>query len=251
MSLHFDEQLPFAYIADNKNNRIETLSFIDNREGIEELELDDEHTFQLVARPTEDNDRATLFVAGESGSGKSYFIREYAKRYNSMFPKNEIFLISYLDKDKTLDAYKKITRLNCFNNEFMRECLNMKLEDNFQDSLVIFDDIDCIVEKKAKERIYALLFKMLKIGRHTATSVAYLGHELYHSPELKTILNESMTITIFPRFLNFKKLRYLLEEYLGLSKEQIAKIRTIKDRSVTYIKGADKIILSDHSCFML
>lgn len=73
------------------------------------------------------------------------------------------------------------------------------------------------------------------------------GHELYVSNELKGILNESMTITFFPRFLNFKKLKYLLEVYLGLSKEQMKRIRSI----VTFIKGSDKIILSDTQCFIL
>jgi hypothetical protein len=116
---------------------------------------------------------------------------------------------------------------------------------------VIFDDIDSIVNKKTKEKIYGLLNKMLRTGRHFGTSVAYAGHELYASPELKSILNESMTITFFPRFLSYKKLKYLLEVYFGLSKEQIERIRAIRDRSVTYIKGSDKIILSDTQCFIL
>jgi hypothetical protein len=89
---------------------------------------------------------------------------------------------------------------------------------------------------------------MLRIGRRWSISVAYVGHELYASPELKSILNESMTITFF---LSYKKLKYLLEVYFGLSKEQIERIRAIRDRSVTYIKGSDKIILSDTKCFIL
>jgi hypothetical protein len=127
----------------------------------------------------------------------------------------------------------------------------MDIKTEFENSLVIFDDVDCIVNKKTKEKIYSLLNKMLRIGRHFSLSVAYLGHELYHSNELKAILNESMTVTFFPKYLNFKKLKYLLEQYFGLSKEQIAKIRGIRDRSVTYIKGSDKLILSDKQCFIL
>lgn len=168
-----------------------------------------------------------------------------------MFPKNPIYLISYLDKDATLDAYKEIIRIDAFNHGFLDECMELDLEVEFSDSFVIFDDIDSVTSKKMKEKIYGLLNKMLRIGRHYNISVAYLGHELYHSNELKSILNESMTITFFPKFLNFKKLKYLLEVYLGLSKEQIKRIRSIKDRSVTFIKGSDKIILSDTQCFIL
>jgi len=129
--------------------------------------------------------------------------------------------------------------------------MKLDLETEFGNSFVIFDDIDAITSKRMKEKIYGLLNKMLRIGRHFNISVAYVGHELYSSHELKSILNESMTITFFPRFLNYKKLKYLLEVYLGLSKEQITRIREIKDRSVTYIKGSDKIILSDTQSFIL
>jgi len=38
---------------------------------------------------------------------------------------------------------------------------------------------------------------------------------------------------------------------MGLSKEQIARIIAINDRSVTYVKGADKVILSNTQCFVL
>lgn len=93
---------------------------------------------------------------------------------------------------------------------------------------------------------------MLRLGRHENISVAYLGHELYASHELKNILNESHSITWFPKFLNFKKSKYLTENYFGLSKEQIARIHNIKNsRSVTYLKGSDKLILTEHEIFIL
>jgi hypothetical protein len=96
------------------------------------------------------------------------------------------------------------------------------------------------------------LNKMLRIGRHFNISIAYVGHELYNDPQLKAILNESMSITFFMKFLNHKKLKYLLETYFGLSKEQIERVRNIKDsRAITYIKGFEKVILSEHMCFIL
>ncbi len=158
--------------------------------------------------------------------------------------------MSYLEKDATLDAYKEIRRIDAFNSEFLDECLDMDLED-FRDSLVIFDDIDSIVNKKTKEIIYGFLNKMLRLGRHFQISVAYVGHAIYGSNEIKQVLFESQSITIFPRFLTYKKLKYLLEVYLGFSKAQIEKIRAIKDRSVTIVKGSDKLILSDTQCFVL
>jgi len=244
------EEDNFAFVTNSKGKRVGEISCVD-KEGDDTVELEDGFKFVLAPRPVKELERMTLFVAGESGAGKSWFIREYAKRYKAMFPKNPIYLLSYLDKDETLDAYKEIIRINAFRQDFLDECMDWKLEDEFPNSFVIFDDIDAIVNKKTKEKIYGLLNKMLRIGRHCGLSVAYVGHELYHSNDLKSILNESQTITFFPRYLNFKKMKYLLEVYFGLSKEQISRIRKIKDRSVTYIKGSNKVILSDTQCFVL
>ena len=244
-----------AYIVDTrkkKNSQVATLSYDENGEiGCDEIELESGFKFELAPRPLSEKERTTHFIAGESGSGKSYFAREFAKRYKSMFPKNDIYLISYLEKDETIDEYKEIIRINAITKEFLDECMDLDLEVEFKHSMVIFDDIDSIVNKKTKEKIYGLLNKMLRLGRHHNITVLYLGHELYNSPELKHILNESMTITFFPKHLNYKKMKYLLEVYFGLSPEQIEKIRSIRDRSITYMKGHDKIILSDSTCFIL
>ena len=256
MSLEFNENNKskniISYIVKkDTNRRVNNLCLVDEDSGATDVGINDEHKFTLAPKPSSEKERSVLFIAGESGAGKSYFAREYAKDYSKMFPRNNIYLISYLDRDETLDSYKKITRLNCFNDEFLAECNTLDLEAEFSNSFVIFDDIDSMTEKKIKVIIYGLLNKMLRLGRHYNISVAYLGHELYSSHELKCILNESNTVTFFPRFLNFKKMKYLLQEYFGLSQDQIEKIRAMKDRNVTFIKGANKVILSDSQCFIL
>ena len=39
-----------------------------------------------------DSERDTVCVLGSSGSGKSYWIKEYCETYHKKHPKNEIFL---------------------------------------------------------------------------------------------------------------------------------------------------------------
>lgn len=141
-------------------------------------------------------------------------------------------------------------RLQALTPEFLNECLDINF-DEFRDTFFIFDDIDSIVKKKTKETIYGLLNKMLRLGRTYGISVACIGHTLYGSNEIKQVLFESQSITIFPRYLTYQKLRYLLDKYLGFSKQQIEQIRKIKDRSVTIVKGADKVILADTQCFVM
>jgi hypothetical protein len=255
MSLTFSDKKAentIAYVTTkDKNKIISNLILSESEDYAEDVGLDDNHKFMIAPRPLKEKERSVLFVAGESGAGKSYFIKQYAMNYKKMFPKNPIFLISYLDRDETLDSYDEIKRIDCFTEEFLSECETIDIDNEFGDSFVIFDDIDSISNKKEKAIIYGLLNKMLRIGRHYNTSVAYLGHELYANHELKGILNESHSITFFPRFLNFKKLKYLLEEYFGLEKDKVAKIRALKDRNVTYIKGTDKVIVSDTRAFIL
>jgi type II secretory pathway predicted ATPase ExeA len=102
-----EEENQFAYIENTQGRRQGTLSYSESTDGDENIELEDNFRFCLAPRPIKEKERMTLFVAGESGSGKSYFIREYAKLYKAMFPKNAIYLISYLEEDETSDAYKK------------------------------------------------------------------------------------------------------------------------------------------------
>ena len=187
--------LELKIIINKKDNKeVGTLSLIEkSKDGMSEICLDDNHLFQLM--PFKHRERTTMFVASESGAGKSFFTREWAKQYHKMYPKNPIYLISYLEQDKTLDSFKEIIRIDAFNPRFLEESLQLDLQLEFSDSLVIFDDIDCVVNKNAKQKIYGLLNKMLCIGRHFGISVAYVGHELYNGPQLKAILNESMSIT--------------------------------------------------------
>lgn len=235
-----------AYICDKKNKIQSVINYkCDN--GLDNITIKDDYHFQIAPIPISETERITMFVAGESGSGKSYFIREYAKFYHKIFPNNPIYLISNLDSDETIDEYKKIIRLNACNNpEFLSEISKIDINE-WTNSFIIFDDIDSITNKNKKEIIYGFLNKCLRIGRHNNISVAYLGHELY-GLDVKHVLNECKYITFFPKYLNHKRMKYLLETYFGMSKNQIQLIKEIglNTRPITYVKGYPKYIIADH-----
>lgn len=71
-----------AFIANEKGKREGTLSFSESQDGDDSIELEDGYTFQLAPRPLKEKERMTLFIGAESGAGKSYFAREYAKEYH-------------------------------------------------------------------------------------------------------------------------------------------------------------------------
>ncbi len=249
----------FAHIVednsknDNKHKKVGSISiYPDKDDGITEMEINDGYRLQLIPSNRE---RDVIFVGAESGAGKSYFIKQYCIEYKQKYPKNPIYLISYLDEDVTLDNYKQIERLKAFEPEFLDFLHNItpkEINEEFKDCLVIFDDVDCISEKPIYKKIHGFINKLLRIGRHSNTSIAYLGHELYNCPDLKHILNECHYIVFFPKYLNFKKMKYLLEQYLGLSNDEILRIRNIKNsRHITFIKGYPRIILTQKSVYYL
>ena len=130
MSLDFNESNKsnniIAYVLNSQTKkRINNLCLHeDPEEGGTEVKIHDGYKFALAPRPVNEKERYDIFIAGESGAGKSYFIREYAKDYKKLFPNNPNYLISYLDRDDTLDSYDQIIRLYCFNNPFLNDCPN-------------------------------------------------------------------------------------------------------------------------------
>ena len=111
MSLDFIEKKAsniISYIVNKSSNKkINNLCLLDNETGASEVQINNDHKFTLAPKPINEKERSVLFIAGESGAGKSYFAREYAKDYNNkLFPHNQIYIINYLDKDETLDSYK-------------------------------------------------------------------------------------------------------------------------------------------------
>ena len=169
-------------------------------DGFEELELDDDHSFQIL--PDQNKERDCLYVAGASGSGKSFFCKQYLKEYIKLFPKNPIFLFSYLDEDDTIDEIKAIQRIDIYDKEFLNEELDPK---DFKNSLIILDDMDCVEDKKIKNKVLLFFKQLLQIGRRFHTTVIWACHEIVAGYETKCILGESHSITFFPKTIGTKK----------------------------------------------
>ena len=77
------------------------------------------------------------------------------------------------------------------------------------------------------------------------------AHQPCRGSETKLILNESHFFTIFPLGLQGRAKSYLLEAYLGLSKNQIKKINDIDSRAITFIKNYPQVILSERDAYIL
>ena len=204
-----------------------------------------EQTFQQIPNIT--TERQILYVTGASGSGKSFFTKAFTDQYKKIYPKREVYLFSSISDDSSIDKVKNLKRIK-LTPEFLMDEINAQ---DFKDSLVIFDDTDCITDKKMKLKITGILNSILETGRHFNVSCIYTSHVACDGRETKRILNEAHSITIFPHGLGGRSLKYLLDSYLGLDREQIKRIKKLQSRWVSILKTFPMVILSEREAFVL
>jgi len=214
---------------------------------MKELRLKDKPNLHFQPVPDKKSERSIRYVTGASGSGKSYYTKMYADEYHRMYPKREIYILSSIKEDPTLDKIKDLHRIK-LEGEFLTEALTAE---DFKDCLVIFDDTDCLINKAIKQKVDALLNSVLETGRHFNVEVVYTSHLACNGRDTRRILNECKSVTIFPSGLGGKAMKYLLDNYFGLDKEQISKIKKLNSRWVTIQKGFPMSVMSDKECFIL
>lgn len=246
MSVNFEHSgIPIAKLIKNgaKPSKRDAVVSLDEHSGARnnypELMISGDERFQYI--PDDTKERTIHYIVGASGSGKSFYASQLANEYKKLHPKNPVYLLSYVDSDSSIDQVKGIKRIT-LNDEFLQEDLNAE---DFENSLVIWDDTDCITDKKMKLKLKDLLGKLLNTGRHTGTSVIYLSHIACGGLETKPILNECHSLTFFNATLGGRAKAYLLNNYMGLNRKQIAKIDNIQGRAITIVKTYPMMLIAE------
>jgi hypothetical protein len=236
-----DKGIPVALVG----KRILYMHAADVPDGFKEIDLPEGHTFQQIPGNAE---RDVLYISAMSGSGKTYYTSEFVKQYKKKNPKNDVFLFSSIDEDKCLDSLKYIKRFNIKSKEFLECEIDAK---DFEKSCCIFDDVDTIVDKAIKKKVFSILDSILQTGRHFRTTCIFTSHNACSGIQTKTILNEATSITVFPRTSGNKSLNYLCDAYLGLDKKQVQALKNVKGRYVTFIRSYPRCMLTENTCAML
>ena len=209
-----------------------------------ELVVKDTQIVQMI--PNKKKERFISYVSGQSGSGKSYFTNKLAEEYHSMYPKRAIYLFSLLTEDKSIKC-KHIKRIKLDNN-FLKTDLSLA---DMKNCLLIFDDIDCIKQKHIKGKLDHIVDTLCQVGRHSNSSLVFVSHMPCNGKDTKMILNECNNITIFPKTMGNRSLRYLLGEYFGLDKKQIQKIKKLDSRHITLVRSYPMVLLHEKGAFLL
>ena len=169
--------------------------------------------------PNTDQERDILYITGPSGSGKSWYANTYIKNYKKTYPKNNIYMFSPVVEDESISSDIKRVKLD---DRMVTDPLKIG---ELAESLVIFDDIDVIKDKKLREAIYGLLNEVLEVGRHIKVSCIITNHLPTNGKETRRMLNEAHAITYFPAAGSKVQLNRLLEQYIGMDKKDIKKVR--------------------------
>ena len=171
-----------------------------------------------------------VFLSGKPGVGKSYWTGKFLELYQSVYPKNRIYLVSLKDKDESLDGIDGLTRIAP--EDFAEIDYNDSLG-LFRNSLLIFDDVNS-APKELKKKIITLRNHIIEVGRSYGISVVCTAHTFYGSTDTTCCINNSNIFVVFPANNKTQNLRFLKEK-LQLNKQVAQNIINFKSRSVSII----------------
>ncbi len=188
--------------------------------------------------------RETLFIAGSSGAGKSYFAAQYTEKWLTIFPHGECYLFSRKDKDPVFDKLKRLIRVKV-DEKLLQDPINITT-DFLPNTLLIFDDIDSLPGVFYQE-VARIILDALEVGRSYKIYCVVINHLLNpNNKKLGRVLhNESQLITVFSKD-NIRAQRYFFHEYMGYDKSQTEEILNSKDtRSITIHRHWPNYIITE------
>ena len=206
--------------------------------------IPDDSMFCIVPSPDPEK-REVLYAAGASGSGKSYFAKGYAELYKKIFPSRNVYLISKLGEDSTLDSMKpppKRIDIQSLIDDYPEL-------DEFKNCCVIMDDYDTFTGP-AEKVIHKLIDDLATMGRHTNTTMVCLSHYLTNYKKTRLLLNEATHIVVYPMATSFHALSYLLKTHLGMSKDDCRDMKKM-GRWVAIFKNYPQWLVSAHHARVL
>jgi len=227
------------------SNKVVSITDKDENEvtkNLTHIHIPDTGIFQQIPDP--ETERQILYIFGASGSGKSTYARKFIEQWQKMKKGGDIYLFSALKDDDSLDEVKpkRIT----ISDKLVDDPMDPEM---FQDSLVIFDDIDVIKNKAHKEAVYNILNGILETGRHFNTYCISTNHLPSNGADTRRILNECHSITYFPHSGAGAQQRRFLENYAGLDIKEIKKIRKLNTRWATIFKTYPMCVMTEKELF--
>jgi hypothetical protein len=196
------------------------------------------------------NSRECIYAAGPSGSGKSTWVSNYVEEWRKMFPNehlNPIVLFSRVTEDEALDRFNPL-RIG-LNEDLIYNPVDLT---ELENSLCIFDDIDQLSNtNKLRDIVINLRDQILEEGRHKKIYCCTTSHLITNHKATRVPLNEASHVVFYPRSGAARAIKYFLQIYVGLDKDQINNIMNLPSRWVCIKKTYPIIVIHQTGCFLI
>lgn len=191
-----------------------------------------------------------ILVCGQSGSGKSTWIKGFILNFIKLHPDYNVYMISKLTHDESIDPYIENLKRIKIDEDILEFDLDENLDD-FSKSIVVFDDIDTISDQKIYKKIKQLQASMIEVGRHNNIHTLSVSHQLMNGTHTKALILESTAVVIFLGSAKYQQQRYY-KQYEGFSKELIKIINESRSRyliinNLTY----PKTLIFEHDIYIV
>lgn len=211
-------------------------------------------TDEGILSPLPLNERETMFIFGPPKSGKSTFIGNYVDKYNKKFPKKDIYLFSFIEKDKAL-SNPNIKRVRIDESLIDNPITIEELRGN--GCLAIFDDvIDDTMGDKINKYLWSLMQSIIRNGRDHEDngrdiSIIYTCHTGCNGQKSKLIIKGSTSITFFANG-HDAEVDYMLDKYMGIrNKKSRERIMKLPSRWATVYKNRPSYILHEKGAMIM
>lgn len=227
------------------------------KEGLTSITLKREYQLLPIIRQCKENNlqRSVMVIFGASGSGKSVLTNSISEIYKSMQPNHKIFLISnnnakhdksleheiytFIHSDEIIEKYSDPKELGDF-----------RTNSDFDNSLIVFDDVDYENDKKAKNTFFAFLGVLLKFKRKNLINIIYTTHHVSDYKYTKELLRELTDYFIFGGDIKNRSNR-VLAYYLQLTKKEIRRLTSSKNATWSGINTARRTVLTPNEIYSL
>ncbi len=205
-------------------------------------DLSDKKNSKFVILPQDSNiNKANhILVIGQTGSGKSNFIKDYLNDIN-----HDRTVYIFNSSDKT-EPYDKPDRIRINLNTLKDNNLTLDLLSN---SVCIFDDIDGINDTDILKIVKQLQMNILENGRKYNIWSISTTHNLYNGKN-QGIINEVQYICVFHQAINSVHLINFLKS-LGVTNKGIKYIRKLSGRHILIYKSFPSYLISEKSIIVL
>jgi energy-coupling factor transporter ATP-binding protein EcfA2 len=210
------------------------------------LELPTSPNLKFQQVPDTAKEREILYITGASGSGKSTYVRKYCEIYKKKYKDRPIYLFSNLKEDESLDSIEP-QRIKIDSN-LIDDPINAE---DLTESICIFDDVDCIKDKKVREAVIKVMNECLEVGRHFKITMLITNHLPTDRQFTRRVINECHAIIYFPQSALGMQTNYMLTNYAGLDTKVIKKIRRTGSRWCMISKNYPRFYMTERCVNML